>query len=89
MLIEFKIKNFRSFREEAMLSMVASTDKTLPENTVAAPEFGGRSLLRSAVVYGPNAAGKSNLIAAVNFVDDFVNTSTSITEIDADDEIGK
>jgi hypothetical protein len=75
MLIEFKIKNFRSFREEAMLSMVASTDKTLPENTVAAPEFGGRSLLRSAVVYGPNAAGKSNLIAAVNFVDDFVNTS--------------
>ena len=75
MLIEFKIKNFRSFREEATLSMVASNDKTLPENTIAAPEFGGRNLLRSAVIYGPNAAGKSNLIAAAHFVDEFVNTS--------------
>lgn len=75
MLVEFKIKNFRSFREETTLSMVASADKTLLENTVAAPEFGGRSLLRSAVVYGPNAAGKSNLIAAASFVDDFVNSS--------------
>lgn len=75
MLIEFKIKNFRSFREEATLSMVASTDKSLPENTVAAYEFGGRSLLRSAVVYGPNAAGKSNLISAMHFVDNFINGS--------------
>lgn len=75
MLVEFKIKNFRSFREETTLSMVASADKTLPDNTVAAPEFGGRNLLRSAVVYGPNAAGKSNLIAAASFVDDFVNSS--------------
>ena len=75
MLIELKIKNFRSFCEEAIMSMVASTDKTLPENTITASEFGGRSLLRSAVVYGPNAAGKSNLVAAVNFVDRFVRTS--------------
>ena len=75
MLVEFKIKNFRSFCDETTLSMVASADKTLLENTVAAPEFGGRSLLRSAVVYGPNAAGKSNLIAAASFVDDFVNSS--------------
>jgi AAA15 family ATPase/GTPase len=75
MLIEFKVKNFLSFREEVALSMVASADKSLPENTIAASEFGGRNLLRSAVVYGPNAAGKSNLIAAVNFVDEFVNTS--------------
>jgi hypothetical protein len=75
MLIEFKVKNFRSFKEEIVLSMVASPDKTLPENIILAPEFGNRSLLRSAVIYGPNAAGKSNLIAAVNFVDEFVNTS--------------
>ncbi|NMB89091.1 MAG: AAA family ATPase [Chloroflexi bacterium] len=75
MLIEFKVKNFRSFREEVTLSMVASADKTLPDNLISVPEFGGRSLLHSAVVYGPNAAGKSNLIAAAQFVDEFVNTS--------------
>ncbi|MBK9094108.1 MAG: ATP-binding protein [Anaerolineae bacterium] len=75
MLIELKIKNYRSFREETTLSLVSSADKTLSENTMPVPEFGGRSLLRSAVVYGPNAAGKSNLIAAAHFVDDFVNSS--------------
>lgn len=75
MLIELKIKNFRSFREETKLTMVASTDKTLSENTIPVPEFGGRNVLRSAVVYGPNASGKSNLIAAVNFISTFIVTS--------------
>jgi hypothetical protein len=76
MLIELKIKNFRSFREEAIFSMVASADKTLPENTVYSPEFGGRSLLCSAVIYGSNAAGKSNLMVAVNFIGKFIHSST-------------
>ncbi len=75
MLIEFKVKNFRSFREETIFSLLASTDKTLPENTFPAPEFGGRNVLRSAVIYGPNAAGKSNLISAIHFVGSFVKNS--------------
>jgi len=74
-LIELKIKNFRSFRDETTLSLVASSDKTLLENTVAVPEFGNRSLLRSTVIYGANAAGKSNLITAAKFIDTFINKS--------------
>ena len=76
MLIEFRFKNFRSFRDETKLSMVASTDKTLPENKMSLTGFGGRSLVRSAVVYGANAAGKSNLIAAMQALLAFINTST-------------
>jgi AAA15 family ATPase/GTPase len=75
MLIELKVKNFRSFKEEAILSMVASSDKSLPENTIETENFGTRKLLRSAVVYGANAAGKSNLIAAAHFIDQFVSSS--------------
>lgn len=75
MLIELKFKNFRSFREETTFSMVASSDKTLYENVSTTAEFGGRNILRSAVIYGPNAAGKSNLFAAVNFIDALVNHS--------------
>jgi AAA15 family ATPase/GTPase len=37
--------------------------------------FGKRRILHSAVVYGANAAGKTNLISAAAFVDQFVNTS--------------
>jgi len=76
MLIEFKVKNFRSFHEEAVLSMVAGPDKSLPENIRLIPAFGNRSLLLSTVIYGANAAGKTNLISAASFVDNFVNKST-------------
>jgi len=75
MLIEFRVKNFRSFRDEAVLSLVARPDKGLRENTKSIASFGNRSLLLSAVIYGPNAAGKTNLIAAAQFVDKFINTS--------------
>jgi AAA15 family ATPase/GTPase len=75
MLIEFKFKNFRSFKDETVLSMVASSDKTLIENTYSVRVFGKRRLLQSAVVYGPNAAGKTNLISAAAFVDSFINGS--------------
>ncbi|MEI7428297.1 MAG: ATP-binding protein [Betaproteobacteria bacterium] len=69
MLIEFRVKNFRSLREEQVLSLVASKDKTLqdshtqPTGITAAP-----TLLRSAVVYGANASGKSNLIKALQYM---------------------
>lgn len=75
MLIEFKVKNFRSFHDETVLSMVASSDRTLPENSIVVPAFGNRSLLRSAVIYGANAAGKTNLITAISFVETFVMNS--------------
>lgn len=75
MLIEFKVKNYRSFHGEAVLSMVASPDKSLPENMRLIPTFGNRSLLHSTVIYGANAAGKTNLISAASFVANFVNES--------------
>lgn len=69
MLVEFRVKNFRSLRDEQVLSFVASKDKTLQDSHTqvtglkAAPR-----LLRSAVVYGANASGKSNLIKALQFM---------------------
>jgi len=61
MLVEFSVKNFRSFRDEQTLSLVASADKTLPGNCAAQ---GKQKLLKTAAVYGANASGKSNLIKA-------------------------
>lgn len=69
MLVEFRTKNFRSLRDEQVLSLVASTDKTLLDTHAldtglkAAPH-----LLKSAVVYGANASGKSNLIKALQYM---------------------
>ena len=61
MLIEFTIKNFRSINEKVTLSMVASPDKTLQMNTIHTNQIKDR-LLRSAILYGANASGKTNIL---------------------------
>ncbi len=69
MLIEFHVKNFRSFRDEQVLSLVASSDKTLLDtNTLPTGITASPTLLRSAVIYGANASGKSNLIKALQYM---------------------
>lgn len=70
MLIEFSVTNFRSFRERQTLSMVAAPRLRKREN-VFKPESAGEKfpdLLKVAVIYGPNASGKSNLLRALNVV---------------------
>lgn len=62
MLIEFRLSNFRSFRDEQVLSFVAGNGDELPHNRM---EVGGHDLVRSAAIYGPNASGKSNLVSAM------------------------
>ena len=60
MLIQFTVKNYKTFRETATLSLVASNyDKITNEvdNVAYLDKFKMR-LLKSAVVYGANASGK-------------------------------
>ncbi|MBI9077864.1 MAG: ATP-binding protein [Desulfatibacillum sp.] len=77
MLIEFSVTNYRSFLGTQCLSMAAgSKAEPLVENTFEAPTTGKLRLLRSAVIYGPNAAGKSNLVKALAFVREFILNSS-------------
>jgi len=62
MLVQFRVKNFRSIRDEQVLSMVASSDTALEQNCIQVGE--DLRLLRTAAIYGPNASGKSNVILA-------------------------
>lgn len=69
MLVEFRVKNFRSLRDEQVLSLVAAKDKTLEVTHTIATGIGAAPvLLRSAAVYGANASGKSNLIKALQYM---------------------
>jgi hypothetical protein len=69
MLIDFRVKNFRSLRDEQVLSLVASKDKTMQATNAQATGISAApSLLRSAVIYGANAGGKSNLIKALQYM---------------------
>lgn len=81
MLIEFSVSNFRSIRERQTLSLAASAgDELRTTNVIKTGAPATPDLLRSAVVYGPNAAGKSNLILALRFIHDLVLNSAQKTQ---------
>lgn len=67
MLIEFKIGNFLSFKDKATFTMVPASIKEL-EDTAVFHAAGNMRLLKSAVIYGANASGKSNLIKSLRFL---------------------
>lgn len=75
MLIQFSVQNFRSFRESETLSLTAGSPTELPDNTFSPSTLEDLRLLKTAVVYGPNASGKSNLIRAMEFMRDMVEDS--------------
>ena len=62
MLIQFSVENFRSIKEKAVLSMLASVDAQHPENITT---IGKDRCLKTTAIYGANAAGKSNLFLAL------------------------
>lgn len=83
MLVEFNVTNFRSFKDTQTLSMVCGSSKEKQEaNSFVSSDAGLPRLLRSAVIYGPNAAGKSNLLQAISFMRDFVLSSAQTQEGD-------
>ena len=78
MLLQFSIKNFRTFKDKATLSLIASNydkDTRDSENIVINGSFGLR-LLKSAVIYGANASGKSKLLDAFAFMRHFIINSS-------------
>jgi hypothetical protein len=81
MLVEFRVENFRSLREEQVLSLVASKDKTLQDtHTVSTGLKAAPSVLRSAAIYGANASGKSNLIKALQYMRGVVAESATVIQ---------
>lgn len=80
MLLEFRVSNFRSIRDEQSLSLLASKDDA-HERTHVSPAGTASRVLNTAAIYGPNAGGKSNFLKAVQFFSSMVATSaTSIRE---------
>ena len=74
MLIRFTIENFLSFKEKQIFSMLPGKG-TLKSNHKS-KRIKGVSALKTAVLFGANASGKSNLIKAIEFGKDIVLKGT-------------
>ena len=72
MLINFSIENFRSFGQEQTLSLVASSAQTGHDSHCVPIPASDEKALRASVIYGANAAGKSNIVKAIDFARDLI-----------------
>lgn len=77
MLIQFTVKNFKTFKEKATLNLIASNyDKVRESENVFNSSKYNLRVLKSAVTYGANASGKSKFIEALMFMKSFVLSSS-------------
>jgi hypothetical protein len=72
MLIKFKVGNYLSFKDEVELCMEPSSIREYADDNIAP----GHNLLKSAVLYGANSSGKSNLLKAIAFMKKFIIESS-------------
>ncbi|MEH2586692.1 AAA family ATPase [Bradyrhizobium sp. AZCC 1721] len=76
MIVFFSVENFRSIRDRQEFSLVPSGFfKEHAETLLRCEPMEGGWLLPSAVIYGPNASGKTNLIEAFRWIKSAVNFS--------------
>ena len=79
MILEFSITNFLSFKDKTTMSMIGNAKNNLNDNYVV---INDKKVLKSAVVYGANASGKSNLFKALLEISLMIRNS-NFTDINA------
>ena len=72
MLIQFRFKNFKSFRDDTVLDFSATEDT---ENEYRIAKVGDERILTAAGIFGANASGKSNVIKAFRYMMEYVTSS--------------
>ena len=66
MLLNFRMKNFKSFRDEVVFTMLSSMQKTHSDYVINTTVSGHNlRVLPVSVIYGANASGKSNIVLAM------------------------
>ncbi|WP_372094441.1 ATP/GTP-binding protein [Tistrella mobilis] len=66
MIIDLSLSNFRSFKEDQLLSMNVESARHRHPSNFTLIEDGRIGVLRSAAILGANASGKSNLLTALS-----------------------
>jgi len=80
MLINFTASNILSFNTEINFSMFAGKTRLHSDHIIQVESIKSPKILKSAVLYGANASGKSNLVKAINFAKDFIIQGTKTDE---------
>jgi AAA15 family ATPase/GTPase len=80
MLLQFTVGNFKSFKQNAKLSLEATTDDWREDDNIAHVANPDLRLVKAAAIYGSNAGGKSNFIEAMAQFRSFILGSSKDTQ---------
>jgi AAA15 family ATPase/GTPase len=75
MIIRVRIENVLSFDDEQVFSMIPEKSVALTDHIVKAVSRDDIPILKSGIIYGANASGKSNLIKTISFLKALVTRS--------------
>jgi uncharacterized protein len=82
MLLEFAVTNFRSIKERQVMTFRASNSVEKKEHIDNLTDFSSKrydgNMIKSAIVYGANAAGKSNFLKALMALENLVVKSDEL-----------
>ncbi len=84
MILEFKMKNVFSYKDEVVFSMLAPNNKVknrYQDNYTSLNDF---DILKTAVIVGENAGGKSNFIKGLQYFKDLFNETSNQTKATID-----
>lgn len=79
MLIRFTVENFLSFKDRQSFSMIPGKGSLKSHHKT--PLIKGVSVLKTAIIYGANASGKSNLIKSIDFGKKLVLNGTKADQL--------
>lgn len=77
MLKRFTVENFSSYKDENSLDLTAGRTELHDSHVV---DFKKVKILKSAIIYGANASGKSNLIKAIEYAKNIISESLDETD---------
>lgn len=76
MIVRYSVANFLSFNEQIEFSMIPGAARKHAHHVVRDEAWDGINILKSAVIYGANASGKSNLIKSLAFMKQLILKGT-------------
>ena len=74
MILNFSVENYKIFKEKTTLSMIATFDKSHPDNVFQVDDNQPKAL-KTCSIYGANASGKTKFIEALGLMSNFVRGS--------------
>lgn len=77
MLINYKVRNYKSFYHENNFTMLANSDRSHSENLEI---FGKDEVSKVKILYGANASGKTSFMQSIDFIKIFALMSNNLVD---------